>query len=241
MVTMLYKTNIFGIVGSDNNKEYKQNQVVIWDDFANKILYKITLNEKVLNLKLRRDKVFIVCKQKIYILNPYNEYNVSGILETGLNPNGLIAINYTEGNTIIVYPSSDENKEKGELTIKNLDNNDVKYHSPHNHKVAYISLSYNGLLLATASEDGKKIRIFEKNGKANLPVCVAKTQYSFSDDAKKLGAPENFEVTVKDIRLYGGANFITVLLGDIMVMPGLSRKPNFEIIDVVDGEIVNLS
>ena len=161
MVTMLYKTNIFGIVGSDNNKEYKQNQVIIWDDFANKILYKITLNEKVLNLKLRRDKAFIVCKQKIYILNPYNEYNVSGILETGLNPNGLIAINYTEGNTIIVYPSSDENKEKGELTIKNLDNNDVKYHSPHNHKVAYISLSYNGLLLATASEDGKKIRIFE--------------------------------------------------------------------------------
>ncbi len=86
-----------------------------------------------------------------------------------------------------------------------------------------------------------KIQVFEKNGKANLPICVAKTQYSFSDDAKKLGVPKDFEVTVKDIRLYGGANFITVLLGDIMVMPGLSRKPNFEIIDVVDGEIVNLS
>ena len=83
--------------------------------------------------------------------------------------------------------------------------------------------------------------IFEKNGKSNLPVCVAKTQYSFSDDAKKLGVPKDFDVTVKDIRLYGGANFITVLLGDIMVMPGLSRKPNFEIIDVIDGEIVNLS
>ena len=49
------------------------------------------------------------------------------------------------------------------------------------------------------------------------------------------------EVTVKDIRLYAGAEFITVLLGNIMVMPGLSRKPNYEVIDVVDGEIVNLS
>ena len=100
---------------------------------------------------------------------------------------------------------------------------------------------YRASKVHISEEIKEKIRIFEKNGKANLPVCVAKTQYSFSDDAKKLGAPENFEVTVKDIRLYGGANFITVLLGDIMVMPGLSRKPNFEIIDVVDGEIVNLS
>ncbi len=85
------------------------------------------------------------------------------------------------------------------------------------------------------------IKTIEKNGMANLPVCVAKTQYSFSDDAKKIGVPVDFEVTVKDIRLYGGAEFITVLLGNIMVMPGLSRRPNYELIDVVDGEIVNLS
>lgn len=87
----------------------------------------------------------------------------------------------------------------------------------------------------------EKIAVFEKNGKANLPVCVAKTQYSFSDDPKKVGVPKDFDVTVKDIRLYGGAGFITVLLGDIMVMPGLSRKPNYELIDVIDGEIINLS
>ena len=87
----------------------------------------------------------------------------------------------------------------------------------------------------------EKINLFEKNNMANLPICVAKTQYSFSDDAKKVGVPVDFEVTVKDIRLYGGAEFITVLLGNIMTMPGLSRKPNYELIDVVDGEIVNLS
>ena len=86
-----------------------------------------------------------------------------------------------------------------------------------------------------------KIKMLEKNKKSNIPICVAKTQYSFSDDPKKVGVPQKFEVTVKDIQLYSGAGFITVLLGDIMVMPGLSRHPNYEKIDVVDGEIVNLS
>ena len=76
---------------------------------------------------------------------------------------------------------------------------------------------------------------------SNLPMGVAKTQYSFSDDKNKVGVPDDFVVTVKDIKIYSGAGFITVLLGDIMVMPGLSRKPNYELIDVVDGEIVNLS
>lgn len=87
----------------------------------------------------------------------------------------------------------------------------------------------------------KIIKNLERNKLSHLPICVAKTQYSFSDDKNKLGAPENFEVTIKDVRLYNGAEFITVLLGDIMVMPGLSRKPNYEIIDVIDGEIINLS
>ena len=86
-----------------------------------------------------------------------------------------------------------------------------------------------------------KIKDINNNKMSNLPICVAKTQYSFSDDAKKVGVPTDFEVNVQDVRLYGGAKFITVLLGNIMVMPGLSRKPNCELIDVVDGEIINLS
>ena len=86
-----------------------------------------------------------------------------------------------------------------------------------------------------------KIKRLEENEKNHFPICVAKTQYSFSDDAKKVGVPKDFEVTVKDICLYNGARFVTVLLGDIMVMPGLSKKPNYELIDVINGEIVNLS
>ncbi len=86
-----------------------------------------------------------------------------------------------------------------------------------------------------------KIKKIEKNGYADYPVCIAKTQYSFSDDAKLLGAPENFTITVKNVEIFNGAEFITVYLGAIMVMPGLSKSPNYEKIDVVNGEIVGLS
>jgi len=73
-----------------------------------------------------------------------------------------------------------------------------------------------------------------------LPICVAKTQYSLSDDAKKLGNPHDFEITVRDIILYAGAGFITILLGDIMTMPGLPKNPNYEKINIENGEIVGL-
>ena len=56
-----------------------------------------------------------------------------------------------------------------------------------------------------------KIENFEKNGMSNLPICVAKTQYSFSDDSRKVGVPNNFEVTVKDIRLYGAAIYYCIV------------------------------
>ncbi len=86
-----------------------------------------------------------------------------------------------------------------------------------------------------------KLKFLEKNEVFNLPICVAKTQYSFSDDKNKLGVPTDFEVTVKDVQLYLGAGFLTVYLGDILTMPGLPEKPNYEVIDVENGEIINLS
>ena len=85
------------------------------------------------------------------------------------------------------------------------------------------------------------ISILEKNNLSYLPICGAKTQYSLSDDAKKLGNPTNYSIYVRDIELYNGAGFITVLFGDILRMPGLPKHPNYEKIDLVDNEIVGLS
>lgn len=87
----------------------------------------------------------------------------------------------------------------------------------------------------------EKLELLKSKGLSNLPICVAKTQYSFSDDSKAVGAPDNFVINVRDVNLYNGAGFVTVLLGDIMTMPGLSRNPNYEVIDVVDGEIVGVN
>lgn len=86
-----------------------------------------------------------------------------------------------------------------------------------------------------------EMKRLEKCGLNNLPVCMAKTQYSFSDDPKKLGAPQNFRVTVKNIKASTGAGFAVVYLGDIMTMPGLPKVPAAENIDVdSDGKISGL-
>ena len=100
---------------------------------------------------------------------------------------------------------------------------------------------YRASEIEYSSKALEKIDAIEKIGRSNLPICVAKTQYSFSDDAKKLGAPNDFKVYVRDICLYNGAEFVTVLLGNIMTMPGLPKVPNYEKIDLIDGKIVGLS
>lgn len=86
-----------------------------------------------------------------------------------------------------------------------------------------------------------KIKLITENNLAYLPICVAKTQYSLSDDAKKIGVPTDFEVTVRDVVLYNGAGIITILLGNIMTMPGLPKKANYENIDFVEGKIMGIN
>ena len=87
----------------------------------------------------------------------------------------------------------------------------------------------------------KAIEKIEADGYGNLPVCIAKTQYSFSDDPKQLGAPEGFTLTVSEIRLSAGAGFIVALTGKIMTMPGLPEFPAYEKIDIdSEGNISGL-
>ena len=92
------------------------------------------------------------------------------------------------------------------------------------------------------SEPAKKqIKRLEELGFSSCPICIAKTQYSFSDDMTKLGAPENFKITVRSVKISAGAGFIVVLTGDIMTMPGLPKVPAAEKIDVdSDGRISGL-
>ncbi len=97
---------------------------------------------------------------------------------------------------------------------------------------AVVKKVYGGDGISVLPAAKKQIAALEAMGYANLPVCMAKTQYSFSDDPTKLGAPENFTVTIKNVKISAGAGFIVVLTGDIMTMPGLPKVPAAEKIDV---------
>jgi len=87
----------------------------------------------------------------------------------------------------------------------------------------------------------KEIKTIEELGMGNLPICMAKTQYSLSDDPTLLGAPSDFDITVREVRLSAGAGFIVVLTGEIMTMPGLPKEPAAERMDIdEDGRITGL-
>ena len=88
----------------------------------------------------------------------------------------------------------------------------------------------------------KQVRELEKLGLDRLPICVAKTQYSFTDDPKKLGAPKNFRITVREVKVSAGAGFIVALTGSILTMPGLPKVPAANGMDILsDGTIIGLS
>ena len=97
---------------------------------------------------------------------------------------------------------------------------------------AVVTKVYGGRSLSILPAAQKQIEQLTKLGFDRLPVCIAKTQYSFTDDPTKLGAPEDFTVTVKNVKVSAGAGFVVVLTGDIMTMPGLPRVPAAEKIDV---------
>ena len=106
---------------------------------------------------------------------------------------------------------------------------------------AIVQRVYHGeraVLTAGAKKQAQKL---VELGFGDLPICMAKTQYSFSDDPSLLGAPEGFDVTVRNLKVSAGAGFIVALTGDIMTMPGLPKVPAAENIDVTaDGKITGL-
>jgi formate--tetrahydrofolate ligase len=97
----------------------------------------------------------------------------------------------------------------------------------------------SGVVLSAAAQ--RDVRVIESQGFGGLPICVAKTQSSFSDNPRVRGRPTGFELTVRGVTLNAGAGFLVVLTGDIMRMPGLPASPQAELIDVVDGEIVGIA
>ena len=100
---------------------------------------------------------------------------------------------------------------------------------------------YGGADVALTHQAEEELQELERLGFGGLPVCIAKTQYSLSDDPEKLGAPQNFTVTIRSLRVCAGAGFVVAMAGDILTMPGLPKHPAAEKIDVTQqGDIVGL-
>ena len=175
MVIMLYRTNILALVGSDNNINYKRSKLIIWDDNQKKPLSELKFNQNIMNVKLRKDKIIVICRDKIYIFNLSTFKNMD-IIETGDNAHGIVGVSFTPEQTVIAYPD----KMKGNVRIKNYEKDNVFSLQAHENNIAYICVSYDGNLMATASEQGTLIRIFE----TIKHIC-------FSPDYKFLAASSN--------------------------------------------------
>ena len=127
-------------------------------------------------------------------------------------------------------------EEKGDFTFSYSDEMSLE------EKIeAVVTKVYGGKGVSFAPAAKNQLKRLTELGFGSYPVCIAKTQYSFSDDPTKLGAPEDFTVTVRNVKISAGAGFVVVLTGDIMTMPGLPKKPAAESIDVDEnGKISGL-
>ena len=117
--------------------------------------------------------------------------------------------------------------------IKMCDN-EIDYHQLYDYNLSLIEKInkvcteiYRASNVVISDQAKEKLALYEQNGFSNLPVCIAKTQYSLTDNQKILGAPRDFTMTVTDVRLSSGAGFVVCLMGNIMTMPGLSKEPAY--------------
>lgn len=158
-VAMLNRCNIVALVGSLKNKKYPANKVLIWDDAQSKVIRELVLPSQVLNLKLKRDRLFIVSEKKIFVYSLHN-FEVLETLETYENINGVIGLSNNPWKNVIAYPD----KKKGHLMVKNYEENTKNSFRTNQSGVACVEVNYEGTLIASASEKGTLIRIYDQKG-----------------------------------------------------------------------------
>ena len=161
IIEMLYRSNILALVGGGKCPKFAPNKVVIWDDHQAKVLSEMRFINNVKNVKLKRDKIFVVCENKIYVFN-FRNFELIESIETFYNPKGLISVSSSNTNSILAFPKKEN---RGHVFIKDYDNKIEVEISAHKNNLICIQLNNNGSLLATASEKGTLIRIFNTKTK----------------------------------------------------------------------------
>ena len=158
---ILFKTNIIALVGGGKNPKFPLNKVIIWDDQQKKQICELRLKSTINNVKLKKDIIFIICQNKIYVFKLYSLDMLSEPLETFDNPKGIFALSLIENKTIIAYPFF---RTKGYIQIKSFgEKSNTLIINAHDSKIFYLSMNRNGTLIASCSEKGTLIRLFRSD------------------------------------------------------------------------------
>lgn len=201
--------------GFENLQKHMENMKVFGVPFV------VAINRFPSDTEAEIEKVTELCRKEKARVALSEVYSRGGKGGTDLAQEILKAIEEDENRFQLLYPSDMPLLEKIETVARKI---------------------YGAASVAMEGKMRRKIRRIEREGFGNLPVCIAKTQYSFSDDDEALGRPKDFTLIVTDASLSSGAGFVVVFCGDVMTMPGLPKIPSAERMDVAaDGRITGLS
>ena len=160
---MLKKSNILALVGGGKLPKFSKNKIIIWDDHQGLVMRQIRLNSNIIKVKISEEVIIGIIIDKIYILN-INTLETIDILETFNNPEGIFSMSYDLNVLNIAFPYS---KCKGKVEIRNYDitkitfnKNEPKIIIAHESNIAYITMNIQGTIMATASDKGTLIRLF---------------------------------------------------------------------------------
>jgi WD40 repeat protein len=155
-VEMLFRCNILALVGGGRNPRYPPNKVMIWDDHQNRCIGELSFRSEVRGVCLRRDRVVVVLEYKIYVYN-FSDLKLVDHIETTPNPRGLCALCPYSSNTVLVCPGL----QRGHVRVELYDRKKTTLITAHETALACFALNFDGTVLATASEKGTLIRMFD--------------------------------------------------------------------------------
>ncbi|KAG9443342.1 hypothetical protein H6P81_014682 [Aristolochia fimbriata] len=155
IVEMLFRSNILALVGNGSSPQYPPNKVMIWDDHVNRCIGEFTFRSDVRGVKLRRDRLVIVLEHKIYVYN-LTDLKLLHQIETLANPKGLCCLSHHLSTCVLACPGL----HRGQVRVEHFGLKVTKFINAHDSHIACLTLTMDGLLLATASMKGTLIRIF---------------------------------------------------------------------------------
>lgn len=155
IVEMLFRCNILALVGGGTNPQYPPNKVMIWDDHQSRCIGEFAFRSDVRAVKLRRDRIVVVLEHKIYVYN-FTDLKLLHQIETQSNPRGLCCLSHHANTSVLACPGL----YRGQVRVEHFGLKVVKLISAHDSQLACMTLTLDGLLLATASVKGTLVRIF---------------------------------------------------------------------------------